>query len=395
MKTDEIKSLTESHIINTYGSRSIAFVRGQGTSLWDAEGNEYLDFFGGIAVAALGHCHPKVTEAIAKQAATLVHVSNLYLTQPCAELAALLCKHTFADKWFFSNCGATAIEAAIKLARRYWSQQGTPKPTIISMQQSFHGRTMAAITATGQPKYHEGFAPMLPGIVHVPFNDIAALEKALTAEVGAVLVEPIQGEGGIRVAEKEYLKKVRALCDAKNVLLIFDEIQCGMGRTGTLFAHEQYGVTPDIMTIAKALANGMPIGAMGCIDKVAPGFSVGSHASTFGGNPVCAAAAKATLETVLEPGFLDGVVQTGAYFLETLKALMTKHASILEVRGKGLMIGVEFKEPVAPVIAKMLEARIVCGPAGPNVLRFVPPLIVTKEQVDRVATTLDGVLGAK
>lgn len=395
MNTDEIKSLTESHIINTYGARSIAFVRGQGTALWDAEGNEYLDFFGGIAVAALGHCHPKVTEAIAKQAATLVHVSNLYLTQPCAELAALLCKHTFADKWFFSNCGATAIEAAIKLARRFWAQQGTPKPTIVSMQQSFHGRTMAAITATGQPKYHEGFAPMLPGIVHVPFNDITALEKALTAEVGAVLLEPIQGEGGIRVAEKEYLKKVRALCDAKNVLLIFDEIQCGMGRTGTLFAHEQYGVTPDIMAVAKALANGMPIGAMGCIDKVASGFSVGSHASTFGGNPVCAAAAKATLDTMLEPGFLDGVAKIGTYFIEKLTALKTKHASIVEVRGRGLMIGVEFKEPVAPVIAKMLEARIVCGPAGPNVLRFVPPLIITIEQVDRVVTALDGALGAK
>jgi acetylornithine aminotransferase len=394
MKTDEIKSLTEAHIINTYGVRTTAFVRGQGTSLWDAEGNEYLDFFGGIAVAALGHCHPKVTDAIAKQAATLVHVSNLYLTQPCAELAALLSKHSFADRWFFCNCGATAIEASIKLARRYWAQQGAPKPTIISMHQSFHGRTMAAITATGQPKYHEGFAPMLPGILHVPFNDIAALEKALTAEAGAVLLEPIQGEGGIRAAETEYLKKVRALCDAKNVLLIFDEIQCGMGRTGTLFAHEQYGVTPDIIALAKALANGMPIGAMGCTEKVASGFSVGSHASTFGGNPVCAAAAKATLETMLEPGFLDRVAKTGAYFMDKLNALKAKHAGIVEVRGKGLMIGVEMKDPVAPVIAKMLEARIVCGPAGPNVLRFVPPLIVTNDQVDRVVATLDRALGA-
>ncbi len=394
MKTDEIKSLTEAHIINTYGVRTIAFVRGKGTSLWDAEGNEYLDFFGGIAVAALGHCHPKVTDAIAKQAATLVHVSNLYLTQPCAELAALLSKHSFADRWFFCNCGATAIEASIKLARRYWAQQGTPKPTIVSMRQSFHGRTMAAITATGQPKYHEGFAPMLPGILHVPFNDIVALEKALTAEVGAVLLEPIQGEGGIRVADTEYLKKVRTLCDAKNVLLIFDEIQCGMGRTGTLFAHEHYGVTPDIITLAKALANGMPIGAMGCTEKVASGCSVGSHASTFGGNPVCAAAAKATLEIMLEPGFLDRVAKTGAYFMDKLNALKARHAGIVEVRGKGLMIGVEMKDPVAPVIAKMTEARIVCGPAGANVLRFVPPLIVTNDQVDRVVATLDRALGA-
>ena len=393
MKTDEIKSLTEAHIINTYGARNIAFVRGKGTSLWDAEGNEYLDFFGGIAVTALGHCHPKVTDAITKQAATLVHVSNLYLTQPCAELAALLSKHSFADRWFFSNCGATAIEASIKLARRYWAQQGAPKPAIVSMQQSFHGRTMAAITATGQPKYHEGFAPMLPGIVHVPFNDHAALMKALTDDVGAVLLEPIQGEGGIRVVDAEYIKSVRALCDARNILLIFDEIQCGMGRTGTLFAHEQFGVTPDIIALAKALANGMPIGAMGCVEKVASGFSVGSHASTFGGNPVCTAAAIATLETMLEPGFLDHVKQAGGYFIEKLNGLKAKHAGIVEVRGKGLLIGVEMKETVAPVIAKMLEARIVCGSAGPSVLRFAPPLIVTNEQVDHVAATLDQVLG--
>jgi predicted acetylornithine/succinylornithine family transaminase len=394
MKTDEIKSLTESHIINTYGARNIAFVRGKGTALWDAEGNEYLDFFGGIAVTALGHCHPKVTDAITKQAATLVHVSNLYLTQPCAELASLLSKHCFADKWFFSNCGATAIEASLKLARRYWAQQGTPKPTIISMQQSFHGRTMAAITATGQPKYQEGFAPMLPGIVHVPFNNFDALEKALTPEVGAILLEPVQGEGGIRVVDAEYLKKVRALCDAKNILLIFDEIQCGMGRTGTLFAYEQFGLTPDIIALAKALANGMPIGAMGCSEKVASGFSVGSHASTFGGNPVSTAAAKATVETMLEAGFLENVKKIGAYFIEKLNGLKAKHAGIVEVRGKGLLIGVEMKDPVAPVIAKMLEARIVCGPAGPNVLRFAPPLIITKEQVDHVVATLDRVLGA-
>jgi len=395
MTTAEIKALTESNIINTYGARNIAFVRGAGTSLWDAEGNEYLDFFGGIAVTALGHCHPKVTEAIAAQASTLVHVSNLYLTQPCAELAALLCANSFADKWFFSNCGATAIEAAIKLSRRYWSQLGTPKPTIIAMQQSFHGRTMAAITATGQPKYQEGFAPMLPGIVHVPYNDIDALKKALTPEVGAILLEPVQGEGGIRVADAAYLKAVRALCDAQDVLLIFDEIQCGMGRTGTLFAHEQFGVTPDIIALAKALANGMPIGAMGCTEKVSSGFSVGSHASTFGGNPVCAAAAKATLDVMFSKGFLDGVKSVSAYFFEKLNALKAKHAQIVEVRGMGLMIGIEFKDAAGPVIAKMLEARIVCGPAGPNVLRFVPPLIITKEQVDHVVDTLDHVLGAK
>jgi acetylornithine aminotransferase len=394
MKTDELKALTAAHIVNTYGTRSIAFVRGEGVKLWDADGKEYLDFFGGIAVTSLGHCHPKVTEAICTQARTLVHVSNLYLTQPAAELAALLCQHTFADKWFFSNCGATAIEAAIKIARRYWAQQNTRKPDIIAMEQSFHGRTMAAITATGQPKYQEGFDPLLPGIHHVPYNDITALKKALTPQVGAILLEPIQGEGGVRPANPGYLQQVRALCDENQVLLILDEVQTGMGRTGRLFAHEHAGITPDIMAIAKALGNGMPIGAMGCTDKVAAGFPVGSHASTFGGNPVCTAAAKAVLQVMIEPGFLDHVSQTGSYFMGKLGDLAQKHKAIVEVRGLGLMIGVELKEASAPIVQKMLEFGIVCGPAGPNVLRFVPPLIVTTSDVDRVVAALDRALGA-
>ena len=393
MNTSEIKALGEQHIINTYGTRNLAFVRGEGSTLWDADGKEYLDFFAGIAVVGLGHCHPAVTDAICEQARTLVHVSNLYHTRPQVELAALLCKHTFADRWFFANCGATAIESAIKLVRRYWHQKGTPKPEIIAMNQSFHGRTMAAITATGQPKYHEGFAPMLPGIKHVPFNDLAALEGAITGETGAILMEVIQGEGGIRVADEAFVKGVRALCDAQGILLVFDEVQTGVGRTGTLFAHEHYGVTPDVMCIAKALGNGVPIGAMGCTEDVATGFSVGSHATTFGGNPLCTAAAKATLETMLAPGFLDGVAKTGSYFLDKLTALARMHPQIVEVRGKGLMIGVEMKDPVAPIVQKMLDAGIVCGPAGPNVLRFVPPLIVTTDQVDRVVSALDTALG--
>jgi predicted acetylornithine/succinylornithine family transaminase len=393
MNTSEIKALGEEYIINTYGSRNLAFVRGEGTALWDADGKEYLDFFAGIAVVGLGHCHPAVTDAICHQARTLVHVSNLYHTQPQVELAKLLCKHTFADRWFFSNCGATAIESAIKIVRRYWHQKGTPKPEIIAMDQSFHGRTMAAITATGQPKYHEGFAPMLPGIKHVPFNDLSALRNAVTDETGAIFLELIQGEGGVRVADEAFVKGVRKLCDAKGVLLVFDEVQTGMGRTGKLFAHEHYGVTPDVMCVAKALGNGVPIGAMGCTEEVASGFSVGSHATTFGGNPLCTAAAKATLETMVTPGFLDHVAEVGGYFLEQLKTLASKHPQIVEVRGKGLMIGVEMKDAVAPVIQKLLAAGIVCGPAGPNVLRFVPPLIVTTEQVDRVVSSLDTALG--
>lgn len=393
MNTIEIKALGEEHIINTYGSRNLAFVRGEGTALWDADGKEYLDFFAGIAVVGLGHCHPAVTEAICRQAKTLVHVSNLYHTQPQVELAALLCKYTFADRWFFSNCGATAIESAIKIVRRYWHQKGTPKPEIIAMNQSFHGRTMAAITATGQPKYHEGFAPMLPGIKHVPYNDLNALRNTISKETGAILMEVIQGEGGVRVADEAFVKGARKLCDEKGILLVLDEVQTGMGRTGKLFAHEHYGITPEIICIAKALGNGVPIGAMGCTEEVATGFSVGSHATTFGGNPLCTAAAKATLETMVRPGFLDHVAEVGNYFLNQLTKLSDKHERVLDVRGKGLMIGVELKDAAAPVVQKMLAAGVVCGPAGPNVLRFVPPLIVTSEQIDRVVAALDAALG--
>ena len=309
MNTERIRELNDQHIINTYGARKLALVRGEGVKLWDADGKEYLDFFAGIAVTNLGHCHPAVTEAICKQAATLVHVSNLYYIEPQVLLADLLSKHTFAPRWFFCNCGATANEAAIKLARRYWFQKGTPRPEIVAMEHSFHGRTVAAITATGQPKYHEGFAPLVPGIHHVPYDDLEALRKAITPEVGAVMMEPIQGEGGVRVPSEGFLPAVRALCNERNVLLILDEVQTGMGRTGKFLAHEHYGVTPDIVTLAKGLANGVPMGALGCTEEAASGFSVGSHACTFGGNPLSSAAALATLQVLLAPGFLDNTVR--------------------------------------------------------------------------------------
>ena len=393
MNTSEIKTVNDRHIVNTYGERKLALVRGDGVTLWDADGAEYLDFFAGIAVVNLGHCHPEVTEAIVDQARKLVHVSNLYYIEPQVELAALLCENSFADRWFFANCGATANEAAIKIARRYWVEKGTPKPEIIVMDQSFHGRTLATITATGQPKYHQGFEPLMPGFRFVPFDDVDALAGDLTPETGAVLLEPIQGEGGVQVPGDTYLEKVRALCNEKGLLLIFDEVQVGMGRTGKLFAHEHYGITPDIMTLAKALGNGVPIGAMGCTEEVAAGFSVGSHATTFGGNPLCTAAAVAVLEVMLRPGFLDEAAATGKKFLDGLRALAERHPVIREVRGKGLMIGVELKQEVKPVVGGLLDAGIICGPAGPNVLRFVPPLIVRAEHVNRVLSALDGVLG--
>lgn len=392
MGTDAIKEMAHAHILNTYGERKLAIVRGEGATLWDAEGREYLDFFAGIAVVNLGHCHPAVTEAIREQAATLVHVSNLYYIEPQAQLARLLCQHSFAEKWFFCNSGAEANEAAIKLARRYWTQQNFSKPTIITADQSFHGRTMAALKATGQPKYHAGFEPMLEGFKYVPYNDVAALEQALTPDVGAVLLEPVQGEGGVRVPGATYLAEVRRICDENNILLILDEVQTGMGRTGKLFAHEHAGITPDIVTVAKALGNGVPIGAMGCADKVATGFSIGSHASTFGGNPLCSAAALATLTALLDHELPHHAAETGAYFLDQLKLLKSNHRVIVDVRGKGLMIGVELAKPVSGVLDRMLEAGIVCGPAGPNVLRFLPPLIVTRDQVDRVVDALDNAL---
>ena len=392
MNTEEIRNLSDNYIINTYGQRKLALVRGEGARVWDAEGKEYLDFFAGIAVCNLGHCHPKVTEAICNQARTLVHVSNLYYIEPQVRLAELLSRHCFAEKWFFCNSGTEANEAAIKLARRYWTVKGTPKPGIITAEHSFHGRTLGAITATGQPKYHYGFEPLLPDVHYVPYSDIAALEAAITETTGLVLLEPVQGEGGVRVPDPGYLAAVRGLCTERNVLLAFDEVQVGLGRTGRLFAHEHENVTPDIMTLAKGLGNGIPIGALGCTNGVAEGFAPGAHACTFGGNPLCTAAAVATMEALTAPGFIEAAAETGAYFFGLLAALAQDHGVIRQVRGRGLILGIEFKEPVAPLIEAMLDAGIICGPAGPNVLRFLPPLVVDKTAVDCVVATLEACL---
>lgn len=391
--TDEIRTLNDAHIINTYGARKVALSRGEGMRLWDAEGKEYLDFFAGIAVCNLGHCHPEVTQAICDQARKLVHVSNLYYIEAQTLLASALSQNCFAEKWFFCNGGAEANEAAIKLARRYWHKQGTPKPAIVTAHQSFHGRTLATVTATGQPKYHEGFQPLMPGFSYATFGDIAALEAAITPEVGAILLEPIQGEGGVRVPSAEYWQQVRKLCDDKNVLLILDEVQTGLGRTGTLFAHQGYGITPDIMTLAKGLGNGVPIGAMGCTDKVASGFEPGSHACTFGGNPLSAAAAVATIRALTAPGFLEKAAESGVYLFERLAEVAREFDSVVEVRGMGLMAGIELNQPVAPLVGNLIEAGIICGPAGPNVLRFLPPLIVEKEHIDRMVSLLKACLG--
>ena len=394
MTTPEIQALNDQCLINLFGTRRLALDRGEGARVWDVEGREYLDFFAGIAVVNLGHSHPAVSEAICAQSKKLLHTSNLYYIAPQVKLAARLCELCFADRWFFCNSGAEATETAIKITRRYWHQKGTPKPAIVTAKQSFHGRTLAAVTATGQPKYHEGFGPAPSGFKYVDYDNVAQLEEAITPDVGAVFLEPIQGEGGVRIPSEGYFKAVRALCTRKNVLLILDEVQTGLGRTGTLFAHQQLGFTPDIMTLAKGLGNGVPIGAMGCTEQVASGFSVGSHASTFGGNPLCTTAALATLSELTKPGFIEYAAANGEYFAERIRAVASKHPAYVEVRARGMMLGLELNKPIGPLINLMIDNGVICGPAGPNVLRFLPPLIVTREQVDRAVAALAASLGA-
>ncbi len=392
MDTDSIRRMNEQYVLNTYGPRKLALARGAGARLWDVEGREYLDFFAGIAVCNLGHCHPKVTEAICEQARTLVHVSNLYYIEKQVQLAALLSQHSFADKWFFCNGGAEANEAALKLARRYWMIKGTPKPEAIVAQQSFHGRTLGALTATGQPKYHQGFEPLLPGFHYAPYDDVEAVAAAVTDAVGLIMVEPIQGEGGVRVPKPGYLSALRTLCNERGILLAFDEVQTGLGRTGALFAYEHEQVAPDIITLAKGLGNGVPIGAMGCVESVAEGFAPGAHACTFGGNPLSAAAAVATMEALTAPGFIEKAAATGRYFFQRLEEMAQGRGAIREVRGRGLMVGVEFEQNVAPLVASLLDKGVICGIAGPTVLRFLPPLIVQEEDVDCVIAALKAAL---
>ncbi|NNK93331.1 MAG: aspartate aminotransferase family protein, partial [Desulfobacterales bacterium] len=344
----------------------------------------------GIAVCSLGHCHPAVTEAICKQAATLVHVSNLYYTQPQTDLAEMLVAKSFADRVFMANSGAEANEAAIKLAR-IASEKG--RYEIISLEGSFHGRTLATVAATGQPKFHQGFDPLPDGFLHVPFGDLATLANSITTRTCAIMCEPLQGEGGVRPLGKEYLHGIRSLCDKHGLLLIFDEVQTGMGRTGTLFAHEQYGITPDIMTIAKALGNGMPIGAMLTTDKLAQAFVPGTHASTFGGNPVAAAAAVATLNVMLGDGFLAGVRERGEYLAAGLNSLVSRFPDLASgVRGLGLIRGLVLTEKGikhgTEIVKAMFEKGFLINFAGNVVLRFVPPLVISKDQIDQLLETL-------
>jgi acetylornithine/N-succinyldiaminopimelate aminotransferase len=381
----DVRSVEKDNHLQIYKRFDLTIVRGEGTHLYDEKGNDYLDAFSGIAVCGLGHCHPAVTDSIIEQAKTLVHVSNLFYTIPQTKLAKLLVKCSGLDRVFFCNSGAEAVEGAVKMARKYGAEKGKTGP-VYSMGNCFHGRTLATITM-GKKKYQEGFAPLPEGFDQLPFNDIEALEKAIDKNTVALIIEPLQGEGGIFCADKDFLKRARELCDMHDVVLIFDEIQCGLGRTGSLFAYEQYDVKPDIVTLAKALGNGFPIGAFIAAEKVAQALNHGDHGTTFGGNPLACAAAFTTLSTIIDQNLAKAAQEKGKYFIDRLKNLTKDFSAIKEVRGSGLMVGVEITHKAADVLSLMRDKKVIAGPAGENVIRFLPPLIISLKELDIVVDT--------
>lgn len=393
MNTQEIIEMGQKYVMNTYGRLPMALVKGEGVYVWDAGGNKYLDFVSGLAVNSLGHCHPAVAAAIREQAGQLMHISNLYWNENQVELARLLVENSDLDRAFFCNSGAEANEGAIKLARKYAKlHMGPDKYEIITMEKSFHGRTLAAITATAQPKYQEGLEPLPPGFKYAPFNDVEALEKAITPNTCAIMLEPVQGEGGVNVAAREYLKAVEALCRKYNLLLIFDEVQCGMGRTGKLFAYQHYGVAPDIMTLAKAVAGGFPMGVLMAKEEVANAFKPGDHASTFGGTPLACAAGLAAVKILADAKFLQHVTEVGGYFRERLLELKEKYSFITKVRGKGLILGAAINVDGRPIVEGCQARGLLINCVGSNVLRFLPPLVITRTDVDTAMQILEEML---
>lgn len=388
-KNQKITLLTKKHVANTYGRYHIALVRGKGSKVWDKDGKQYLDFVSGLAVDNLGHCHPAVVSAIQKQAKTLLHVSNLYHIEPQSQLAEQLTSFCFADKFFFCNSGTEANESAIKLARRFSFDQGhTNRTEIITMQNSFHGRSMGALSATAQKKFHTGFHPLLPGFKYAPFNNIQAVKKAISKKTCAIMVEPIQGEGGVNVPSPSYLKDLKSLCQKHNLLLIFDEVQTGFGRTGKLFAHELFKVKPDIITLAKALGGGMAIGAMAGTNRVMKSFVPGTHAATFGGNPLACAAALASLKVLTGKGFLKKASDTGAYFYKCLQKLAHQHSIINEIRGKGMILAIELDKPGAQVVFDCMKKGFLINCIKQNVLRFLPPLNISRKDINSLMPVL-------
>ncbi len=392
MNNLEIAALTDKYVARTYARIPIALVRGKGTKVWDADGKEYLDFLAGIAVNSLGHCHPAIVRAIREQSKKLLHASNLYHILPQSELARELCHHSFADRVFFCNSGAEANEAAIKLVRRYGLEKLGGRHEILSTHNSFHGRTLATLTATGQEKIRAGYDPLPSGFRQVPYNDLAAIEEAIDEnKTAAVLVEPIQAEGGVNVPDDAYMRGLRELCDQRGILLIFDEVQTGMGRTGTLFGYEHFAIKPDIMTLAKALGGGLPLGAMLAREEIAASFGPGSHASTFGGNPVACSAGLMVMQTLLDSA-LDNCRQMGKYFFRGLEALQKRFSFVREVRGKGLMIGMELEIEGGKVADSCMQEGLLLNCTAYKVLRFVPPLTIKKNEIDRGLDILEKVL---
>jgi predicted acetylornithine/succinylornithine family transaminase len=392
MTNADIIALSDRYQFPLYPRAPVAIVRGQGCRVWDADGAEYLDFFSSTVVTNLGHAHPAVTRALTAQAAKILHVSNLHYSEPQAVLAQLLCEHSFADRVFLCNSGAEANEAAVKLARKYGADHADGRFEVITALGSFHGRTIAMIAATGQEKVRRGFQPLPEGFRYAPYNDVGALESAVSARTIAVMIEPLQGEGGIVAATPEYLRAVRQLCDRHGLLLIFDEVQTGMGRTGTLFAYEQSGVAPDVMTLAKGLGAGVPIGAMLASERVAAAFTAGVHASTFGGNALTCAAAVAVVRTLLGEGVLANCQAQGEHLRARLRQLATTCPRIRDVRGSGLLVGAELDGPGAAIVDGCRQAGLLINCTRETVLRFSPPLIVTREEVDRAVEIVGEVL---
>lgn len=393
MTDKEIYQQDKEAYLPVFARYQIVLDHGEGPYVYDINGKKYIDYLGGIAVNVLGHNHPGLVKAISDQAGKMIHCSNLYYTKVQAEAAVKLKKLSGLDKVFFGNSGAEANEGAIKAARKYAHSIDEEKSQIITAVHSFHGRTLATLTATGQVKYQQGVGPLPQGFDYVEYNDIEALEKMVTDKTCAVMLEPIQGEGGVNMPKKEYLNKVRALCDKHDALLIFDEIQTGIGRTGKMFAYEHFGVKPDIVTLAKGLAGGVPIGAFIMTDAVAGAFHAGDHGTTFGGNPLACAAANLVLDTIAEDHLLENVETVGAYLKGKLEGFQQKYPSLItEVRGLGFILGMQLTKPGREIVDECLKYGAIINCTAGDVLRFVPPLIITKDHVDELVETLDTVL---
>ncbi len=389
MNFDEIKNLYDNYVIANYGRLPFAIAKGKGSKIWDTTGKEYLDMFPGWAVSGIGHCHDKVVNAICDQAKELIHIDNSFYNEKQAVLGKMLSERSFGGKFFFCNSGAEANEAALKLSRLHTEKN---KYKIISFEGGFHGRTMGAVTATAQPKYHKGFLPLVPGFVYLPFNDVDALKAAFDDEVCAVIVEPIQGEGGVRPASKEFLTAIRELCDANGALVIWDEVQTGMGRTGKWFGYQHYDIVPDIMSLAKTLGGGISIGAIGVRPEVAASLVPGTHASTFGGNPLACAASIATIEAIEEEKLIENTNAMGQYTRDKLAELQTRHSCIKEVRGMGLMLGIILDRPGADIVAACWDKGVRINCTQNTVIRFMPPMVVTAQEIDTAVGILDAVM---